>query len=97
MDERYFKMGQIQIGDIAGEAAAGIYAAGIKFSEFWYFIPTMIFISVYPNLLESKRIDENLIGCENCHFKDLCFRKEEDIVDLINTKKSTILGGEDNE
>jgi O-antigen/teichoic acid export membrane protein len=47
-------MGQIQLGDIAGKAAAGIYAAGIKFSEFWYFVPTMIFISVYPHLIETK-------------------------------------------
>lgn len=47
--------------------------------------------------INPKRIDEKLIGCENCHFKDLCFRKEEDIVDLVNTKKSAILGGEDNE
>jgi PST family polysaccharide transporter len=58
----YFKMGQIQIGVIAGEAAAGIYAAGIKFSEFWYFIPGIIFISVYPNLIESKRVDENFFN-----------------------------------
>ena len=47
--------------------------------------------------INPKRIDEKIIGCENCHFKDLCFRKEEDIVDLVNTKKSAILGGEDNE
>ena len=47
--------------------------------------------------INPKRIDEKLIGCENCHFKDLCFKKEEDIVDLINTKKSAILGGDDND
>ena len=47
--------------------------------------------------INPKRIDDKLIGCENCNFKDLCFKKEEDIVDLVNTKKSTILGGDDNE
>lgn len=58
----YFKMGQIQLGDLVGRAAAGIFAAGIKFSEFWYFIPTMIFISVYPHLIETKQKSEALFN-----------------------------------
>ena len=34
--------------------------------------------------IDPKRIDNNLIGCKYCNFKDLCYRKEEDIKDLDN-------------
>ncbi len=39
-----------------------------------------------------KRLDDKLIGCEYCKFKDLCFRKEENIIN-IKTQK---FGGEKN-
>lgn len=32
--------------------------------------------------INPKRIDNKLIGCDYCEFKDICFRKEEDIKDL---------------
>ena len=45
--------------------------------------------------ISPKRIDnDELVGCEFCQFKDLCFRKEEDIVDLKTTKYEDIVGGE---
>ena len=40
------------------------------------------------------RIDNKLIGCEFCKFKDLCFRKEEDIKDVQSKKFKEIVGGE---
>ena len=46
--------------------------------------------------INPKRIGDKLLGCENCNFKDICFKKEEDIVNLENTPRSAILGGEDN-
>ena len=44
--------------------------------------------------INPKRIDNELIGCKYCKFKDICYKKEEDIKDLINKKTSDILGGE---
>ena len=41
--------------------------------------------------INPKRIDGELIGCKYCKFKDLCFKREENIVDLKNTKKEEIL------
>ena len=32
--------------------------------------------------INPKRIDNDLIGCNYCEFKDICFRREEDIVDI---------------
>ena len=45
--------------------------------------------------IKPKRIDNENISCKNCIFKDLCFKKEEDIQNLKNTKISEILGGEE--
>ncbi|MBQ9013276.1 MAG: hypothetical protein IJ094_06965, partial [Bacilli bacterium] len=41
--------------------------------------------------INPKRIDNKLVGCEFCSFKDLCFRKEEDIVNLKNVKFEDII------
>ena len=46
--------------------------------------------------INPKRINNNLVGCEFCAFKEVCYRCEEDIVDLKDTKKDEILGGEAN-
>ena len=46
--------------------------------------------------INPKRIDNDLVGCEYCKFKDICYRKEEDIVNLKSKKIFEILGGEKN-
>ena len=45
--------------------------------------------------INPKRIDGKIIGCEHCKFKDLCYRKEEDIVNLTNTKFKDIMQKEE--
>ncbi|MEG2322033.1 MAG: PD-(D/E)XK nuclease family protein [Bacilli bacterium] len=46
--------------------------------------------------INPKRIDDKLIGCQYCQYKDLCYRKEEDIINLKNTPLEDVLGGENN-
>ena len=41
--------------------------------------------------INPKRINDKLLGCQYCGFKDLCFKREEDIVDLKEMKKEEIL------
>ena len=41
--------------------------------------------------INPKRIDNELIGCKYCKFKDLCFKKEEDILDLKNMMFNELL------
>ena len=41
--------------------------------------------------INPKRIDNENVGCKYCKFKDVCFRKEEDIVDLEYKKIEDIL------
>ena len=45
--------------------------------------------------INPKRIGKDLIGCQYCRFKDICFRREEDIISLKEYKRLDFLGGED--
>jgi ATP-dependent helicase/DNAse subunit B len=46
--------------------------------------------------INPKRIDNDLLGCKYCEFRDICFRKEEDIVDLEKQDYKEFLGGGEN-
>ena len=45
--------------------------------------------------INPKRIDNELVGCKFCKYKDLCYRKEENIKDLPYTSFEQIVGGEE--
>lgn len=36
--------------------------------------------------INPKRVGKNLVGCEFCNYKDICFMKEEDVIDLKEHK-----------
>lgn len=46
--------------------------------------------------INPKEIDGELIGCKYCKYKDICYRKNEDIVKLEKQKYSDFLGGDVN-
>ncbi len=56
----YYKIGQVMIEGISGPASLGVYSVALKFSEIWYFIPSMIYISVMPNLIETRVNDKEV-------------------------------------
>ena len=43
-----------------------------------------------------KQVGNDLVGCEFCGFKDICFKNNKDIVHLKEYKDLSFLGGEDN-
>jgi len=45
--------------------------------------------------INPKRIGNDLKGCEYCKFKDICYRKEEDIVNLQSISYKEFLGGDE--
>ena len=47
--------------------------------------------------INPKKIDDELIGCKYCKFKDICFRKEEDIITLETQNYKDFLNKELNE
>lgn len=51
----YLKIDQVMIGYMLGNYSAGIYAAAVKLSEIWYFIPGIIVSSVIPAIINAKK------------------------------------------
>jgi O-antigen/teichoic acid export membrane protein len=54
----YMKIDQIMLGQMLGDQAVGLYSAATRFSEVWYFVPSMIVSSVFPSLLAIKKQSE---------------------------------------
>ncbi len=48
----YMRIDQIMLGSLLDDRAVGLFAAAVKFSEIWYFIPLGISSSVFPVLVE---------------------------------------------
>ena len=50
----YMKIDQVMLGNMVGTQAVGNYAAAIRFSEIWYFVPTAICASVFPAIVRAN-------------------------------------------
>ena len=56
----YMRIDQVMLGEMKGAEAVGIYSAAVKLSEVWYFIPMAIVSSVFPSIIEAKKLSEKL-------------------------------------
>lgn len=56
----YMKLDQVMIKHMLGNNAVGQYAAAVKISEAWYFIPFALCGSIYPAIQHAKSVDEKL-------------------------------------
>lgn len=54
----YMKIDQVMIGNILGEREVSFYYTAVKLSETWYFFPTVVGASVFPAILNAKKISE---------------------------------------
>lgn len=54
----YLKIDQIMLKELATEKSVGIYAAAVRISEIWYFIPVVISTSIFPYLLKQQAISD---------------------------------------
>lgn len=54
------KVDQIMLGNMVGSEAVGVYAAAVKLSEGWFFIPAVIATSLYPTMLHAKNNSREL-------------------------------------
>jgi len=53
----YMKIDQVMIKEMLGASAVGQYAAAVKISQAWYFIPTVISSSLFPAIINAKKRD----------------------------------------
>lgn len=51
----YMRIDQVMLGNMAGTVAVGNYAAAVRFSEVWNFIPVIICSSVFPGIIRAKQ------------------------------------------
>jgi len=51
----YMKIDQIMIKEMLGKLSVGHYAAAIKISEAWYFVPIVINSSLFPAIINAKK------------------------------------------
>lgn len=56
----YMKIDQVMIKHLLDANAVGQYAAAVKLSEAWYFIPIVIASSVFPAIVNAKKISQEL-------------------------------------
>ena len=54
----YTKLDQIMIKEMMGNEAVGQYAAAVRISEAWYFIPMVIASSLFPAIINGKKQSE---------------------------------------
>lgn len=56
----YMKIDQVMLGQMATDHDVGIYAAAVRLSELWYFIPLTIVSSVFPGIIRAREVDQQL-------------------------------------
>ena len=56
----YMKIDQVMIKEMMDSGWVGQYAAAVRLSESWYFIPTVICSSLFPAIVNAKKNNENL-------------------------------------
>ncbi len=54
----YLRVDQVMLGQMIGDREVGIYAAAVRVAEIWYFIPTAVVSSVFPNIIKARQSDE---------------------------------------
>lgn len=53
----YLKIDQVMLRWLVNTEEVGIYSVAVKFSETWYFIPTLLVASIFPKLIEIRNED----------------------------------------
>ena len=56
----YMKIDQVMIKEMLGNEAVGQYAAAVRLSEAWYFIPMVVASSLFPAIINAKKQSEEL-------------------------------------
>ena len=56
----YMRIDQIMIKEMLGEKEVGLYSAAVRLSEAWYFVPVIVTTSLFPAILNAKKISREL-------------------------------------
>ncbi|MDM5272552.1 flippase [Sulfurovum sp. zt1-1] len=56
----YLKLDQVMIHEMLGADAVGQYAAAVRLSTAWYFVPAVVASSLFPALLNARKVEHSL-------------------------------------
>ena len=56
----YMRIDQIMLKEMLGSDVVGQYAAAIRISECWYFVPVTVVLSFFPAIINAKSISDEL-------------------------------------
>ncbi len=56
----FMRIDQIMIKEMLGAKEVGIYSVAVRLSEIWYFIPVVIANSLYPAIVNARKISKEL-------------------------------------
>lgn len=56
----YARIDQVMIKNMLNSESVGLYDAAVKLSEIWYFIPNIIITSIFPAIVNIKKVSEEL-------------------------------------
>ena len=56
----YMRIDQIMIKEMLGEKEVGLYSAAVRLSEAWYFVPVIVTTSLFPAILNAKKLNPKL-------------------------------------
>jgi O-antigen/teichoic acid export membrane protein len=56
----YLRIDQVMLGEMSSNKEVGIYSAAVRLAEVWYFIPMVIYSSVFPSIIEAKSVSDEL-------------------------------------
>jgi O-antigen/teichoic acid export membrane protein len=56
----YLRIDQVMLGALSSQTEVGLYAAAVRISEVWYFVPAAIVSSVFPGLVQLRSSDPEL-------------------------------------
>jgi O-antigen/teichoic acid export membrane protein len=56
----YMRIDQVMLKELVDAEAVGQYAAAVRISEAWYFVPTAIVQALYPAILNAKKTEERI-------------------------------------
>lgn len=56
----YARIDQVMIKNMMDSASVGLYDAAVRLSEVWYFVPGIIASSLFPAIMNAKKVSEEL-------------------------------------
>lgn len=56
----YARIDQVMLKNMVGTESVGLYDAAVRISELWYFLPNLIMASLFPAIINAKKVSEVL-------------------------------------